>query len=1032
MKRMLTSALWTWVIILLALLCLIAGNQQIHTVQDHQERLQHSTAQAKAFNYLEESLWNLEAAIAIRRSTDGEDVRKRIQADLGQLKRKVEEAKGLREILPETQGALIRLETILILMERDLSLEPPNLEDSDSHVRRALQEVRSASGRLWQQYSEIATEITDRWQEVNLLVLASCLLAAFLAFLLRAYHRDLMERKDAERALRESEERYRRLVEVSPDAILVYRDGKILYVNTTGVRMFGARSVETLIGLDVSDLTPREDRGTQQAFEQVVQKIRLSGDEVRPSLHRVVRTDGRVIDVEVVATSFTYQDREAVQMVMRDVTQIRQQSEALEASERRYRSLFENVAEGVYRSSVDGKIIDANLALVQMLGYSTLDELRQTSIADEIYADPRDRDAAMGALGETGTVNNLELRLRRKDGTILTVLENARAVREPSGEVSYFEGTLTDISQLKSAEETLMQARDQALNVSRLKSEFLANVSHEIRTPMNGIIGMADLLGDTSLTGEQREYSDAVRRSAQYLLNIINDILDFSKIEAGHLELEKLEFDLRECIEDVVELLAERAQEKGLVFAAVIDPDVPPVFLGDSYRLQQVLTNLASNAIKFTHSGEVILRVARRYRQDSPCVVGIEVTDTGIGIPAESKSRLFQPFSQVDGSTTRRFGGTGLGLAISRQIVEKMGGRIGVESVEGKGSRFWCDIPLEVPAAVSAVPLLGGVVGERRALVALRHAARCRSMKDTLRQMGYEATTVDSGQELLLIAGEAKLQNAPFDLIVIDHELPDLKSVALAKLLTEAGIDVPRTLVRLLPLRERTRERPNDHYFAASVTEPVRRKHLEAVVRGIREGLLEAEEIPLTAELARLAAAANDSLPLPEPPHSAPPKPQAREARTVSMLRKPTPGRVLIAEDNAINQRVAQRMLEKAGWQADIVANGRDAVESYRHAAYPLVLMDCQMPEMDGFQATAAIRNFEFQNDLPRVPIIAMTAHAMQGDRERCLDAGMDDYLSKPVSAASLEAMVSRWTGTSASTSISTSSKAALEVNAAS
>jgi PAS domain S-box-containing protein len=1017
---MLTSALWTWVIILLALLCLIAGNQQIHTVQDHQERLQHSTAQAKAFNYLEENLWNLEAAIAIRKSSDSPEVRKRIQEDLAQLKRNVESAKALREVLPETQGALIRLETILILMERDLSLEPPNLQDSDSHVRRALQEVRSASGRLWQQYSDIATEITDRWQEVNLLVLASCLLAAFLAFLLRAYHRDLMERKDAERALRESEERYRRLVEVSPDAILVHRDGKVLFVNSTGVAMLGARSVETLLGMDVRDFAPREDQSTRMELDAVLRNLNLrtNGSEVRPTRHRLKRADGRLIDVEVVATSFTYQDREAVQMVMRDVTQIRQQSEALEASERRYRSLFENVAEGVYRSSVDGKVIDANRALVQMLGYDSLEELRATPIAGQIYAEPKERAQAMAELDALGTVNNRELRLKRRDGAILTILENARAVRGADGKVEYFEGTLTDISQLKSAEETLMQARDQALFVSRMKSEFLANVSHEIRTPMNGIIGMAHLLGDTSLSSEQKEYADAVRRSAQYLLNIINDILDFSKIEAGHLELERIEFDLRECVEDVVELLAERAQEKGLLFAAIVEPDVPAILTGDPYRIQQVLTNLASNAIKFTQTGEVIIRVQGKPTADGRCQLRVDVLDTGIGIPESAKSRLFQPFSQVDGSTTRRFGGTGLGLAISKQIVDAFGGHIGVESIAAGGSRFYFELVLDATERHPVELPLRGNVGERRALVALRHPIRSQAMRGTLRSLDYVATTVNSGQELLLFAGEAQLQNAPFDLILVDHELPDLSSTELGPMLREANIDVDRCLVRIVPLRERTFQRATDSLFAATVTEPVRRKHLEAVLRSLNAQESSAVPEVVTADLLQLAHAAG------EPENMLGERSETSDLppTVVDVLdhREHARNTVLVAEDNAINQRVAQRMLEKLGWSVEIVGNGREAVEMCRVRRYPIILMDCQMPEMDGFQATAALRTLEVRNQYPYTPIVAMTAHAMQGDRERCIEAGMDDYISKPVSMTVLSEVVARWTSSSIDTNTAT------------
>ena len=982
MKRLLTSALWTWVVILLALLCLVAGNQQIHTVQDYQERLQNTTAIAKAFNRFEEGLWKLELATGMRRQNDTAEIRQRILTDLSHLMQGIEEAKKLTAIQPETQGALIRLETLLILIERSVSSGDPKLDAVETSVRRALQEVRTASGRLWQEYSEIAGQITDRWQEVNLLVLGSCILAAFLAFLLRAYHRDLIGRKDAERALRESEERYRRLVEVSPDAILVHREGKILFVNTTGVRLLGATAVETLLGADIRDLASADDMAAGRGLELPWGQIQPGTGEARPTYHRIVRMDGKTIDVEVVAAEFTYQDRPAVQMLIRDITEIRRQSEALADSERRYISLFENVAEGVYRSSDEGRILDANPALVAMLGYESIDELRRISIASDLYQNPDDRHPEIYQLRVQNSVNNLELRLKRKDGSPLTVLENARAVRHADGRVDYYEGTLTDISHMKKAEETLKEARDQALHVSKLKSEFLANVSHEIRTPMNGIIGMTDLLRDTALTGEQREYSEAVRRSAQYLLNIINDILDFSKIEAGRLDFESIEFDLRDNVEDVVELLAEQAQEKGLGLSASIDPELAASFRGDPYRIQQVITNLTGNAIKFTATGEVSLRVRRGSADDGRNGVHVEVLDTGIGISADLKKRLFQPFTQGDGSTTRRFGGTGLGLAISRQLVEMMGGQIGVENIDGGGSRFWFCVPLQVVCENPPVSRVqAGMIGGRKALLAICQEDRAKSLRQVLSGMGFACALAGTGQELLLLAEDAQMQRAPLDLILIDHDLPDMNSVQLAAHLKKACIEVDRILVRLVRMWDRASERQNDEAFAATLSVPMRQRTVAETVERIVAG----------TQIAHSLAELNVQLKVTREPRA-----QAEH-------------RVLIAEDNAINQRVAQRMLQKLGFEAEIVANGKLAVEAMRHTAYPMVLMDCQMPEMDGFQATGAIREWEAAEGLLRTPIVAMTAHAMQGDRERCIDAGMDDYLSKPVSLATLDAVVRRW-----------------------
>ena len=976
MKRFLTSAVWTWAIILLALLCLLAGNQQIHTVQVHQDRLEQCTALGNAFNRLEEGLWNLEAVITARKTDTSTEVQQRMIQDLIRLKKAVESVKTLPAMHTETQGSLIRLETVLILLERNLSIESSDLIEAGSNIRRALQEVRSASSRLWQQYREIAIEITNRWQEVNLLVLASCLLAAFLAFLLRAYHRDLMDRKESERALRESEDRYRRLVEVSPDAILVHRDSKILFVNTTGVQMLGADSAKSLVGAELSSLNVEGN----ESFDWT--QFRNQNGEVRPKHHRIMRVDGKAIDVEIVATEFAYQDHPAVQMVVRDITEKRQQTEALAASESRYLSLFENVSEGLYRSSVDGQLLDANPALVSMLGYESLEELRTKSIGFDLYIDSAEREAAVRQFTSNGVLNSFELRLRRKDGTTLNVLENARAVMSPEGEVLCYEGTLTDISHMKQVEDALVEARDQALHVSRLKSEFLANVSHEIRTPMNGIIGMTDLLGETELNSEQREYADAVRRSAGFLMNIINDVLDFSKIEAGRVELERIEFNLRESVEDVVELLAEQAQEKGLDFAATFDTDLPASFSGDPYRIQQIITNLAGNAIKFTPSGHVVIRVHCLHADNAASEIEIEVLDTGIGISPELKSRLFQPFTQGDGSTTRRFGGTGLGLAISRQLVEMMGGRIGAELRSGGGSRFWFRVPLSVISQRPAIAVTRLDWSQaRRALLAIPRPEQLDSCTSVLAALGIEVVLAGNGQELLLMAGDAQAQNEAFSLILVHDQLPDMNSFTLAEHLLVAGIDPSQSLIRFLRMRDRASERQNDHLFAATLSDPFRQRGLIEVVERINAGQTEKSNL---IEL-------------------------SRRLIEEALIRPQSQSRVLVAEDNAINQRVAIRMLEKLGLKADIVDNGAKAVEALKEIAYPLVLMDCQMPEMDGFQSTAAIRSWEAEQGLARTPILAMTAHAMPGDRERCLDAGMDDYISKPISLAALEAILQKW-----------------------
>jgi PAS domain S-box-containing protein len=671
--------------------------------------------------------------------------------------------------------------------------------------------------------------------------------------------------------------------------------------------------------------------------------------------------------------------RSALQRAAAAETEIaRQTTELQEAQER-----FERAVNGTQDALFEFNLLTGEMwhspRFLQMLGYEPQEQLGVESLTH-----PEDTGRLAKAMGDhlrNGAPYDIEYRLRRKDGEWLWVRSRATAQRDEQQCPLWLAGSIHDITAERAAREALVRATEEAEAASRSKSTFLATMSHEIRTPMNGIIGMTGLLLDTGLDRVQRDYAETIRASADSLLTILNDILDFSKIEAGKLDIENIEMELSANVDDVGSIMAFQAAAKSLELIVNVRPEVPARVLGDPQRIRQCLINLVGNAIKFTQQGEVVIEVCALGRQNGRELVHFEVRDTGIGIDRDTLDKLFQPFTQADSSTTRKFGGTGLGLSIVRRLVEMMGGQVGAQSEVGKGSTFWFTLPLE--SAFVSKPSAPVVANERsrRVLLVDDNETNRRVLSSQMLHAGYRVDTASSGADAIALLRNASVD--PFDVVVLDYQMPDMDGAMLGEHIVRSREISPTRLMLLTSLdRSGDMQRFADIGFSAYLTKPVRtRELLDCLNRALAR---EPEEWHMHSQplITRGTLIANE--------------PKRRYS-----------GRVLLVEDNAINQRVARRFLERLGCDVQVVSDGAQAVTAYERGEFSFILMDMQMPVMDGLEATRRIRKLEASGK--RTPIVALTANAMMGTLERCLEAGMDDYLSKPLDISRLQDVLDRF-----------------------